>query len=81
MKKEDFLNKLRQATPIDFKMPAGEVEGIQYENTLQKFIETSEAVGAKVIADAPEGSDLNDLARLAYPEAKVFASHLPEIDF
>ena len=80
MKKEDFLNKLRQATHIDFKMPAGEVEGIQYENTLQKFIETSEAVGAKVIADAPEGSDLNDLARLAYPEAKVFASHLPEID-
>lgn len=79
MKKEDFLNKLRQATHIDFKMPAGEVEGIQYENTLQKFIETSEAVGAKVIADAPEGSDLNDLARLAYPEAKVFASHLPEI--
>ena len=79
MKKEDFLNKLRQATHIDFKMPAGEVEGIQYENTLQKFIETSEAVGAKVIADAPEGSDLNDLARLAYPEAKVFATHLPEI--
>ena len=79
MKKEDFLNKLRKNTHVQFDMPKTEVQGIQYEDTLKQFIEMTESVGGKVIADAPKGSDLNDLVRLAYPEAKVFASNLPEI--
>jgi len=75
MKKEDFLNKLRKNTHVQFDMPKTEVKGIQYEDTLKQFIEMTESV-----ADAPEGADLNDLARLAYPEAEVFATNLPEIN-
>ena len=65
MKKEDFLNKLRQNTHVQYDMPDMKIEGIQYENTLQ---------------EAEEGDDmLNEIVRMAYPEAKVFATHLPEI--
>ncbi len=80
MEKEDFLNKLRKNTHVQYDMPETNIEGIQYEDTLGQFIEMSKSVGACVIDDAPKGSDLNDLARLAYPDAEVFVSNLPEID-
>ena len=78
MKKEDFLNKLRKNTHVQYDMPDMKIEGIQYENTLQQFIEMTKAVGGHVI-EAQEGEDLNDLVKKAYPDAKVFATNLPEI--
>ena len=80
MEKEEFLNKLRKNTHVQYDMPEMNIKGIQYEDTLRQFIEMSKSVGAQVIDDAPKGSDLNDLARLAYPDAEVFASNLPEIN-
>ena len=80
MKKEDFLNKLRKNTHVQYDMPDMKIDGIQYEDTLQQFIDMTKAVGGHVIADAPEGSDFNDLVRLAYPDAEVFATNLPEIE-
>ena len=78
MKKEDFLNKLRKNTHVQYDMPDMKIDGIQYENTLQQFIEMTKAVGGHVI-EAQEGEDLNDLVKKAYPEAKVFATNLSEI--
>ena len=79
MKKEDFLNKLRQNTHVQYDMPDRKIEGIQYENTLQQFIDMTKSVGGHVM-EAEEGDDmLNEIVRMAYPEAKVFATHLPEI--
>ena len=78
MKKEDFLNKLRKNTHVQYDMPDMEIEGIRYEDTLQQFIEMTKSVGGHVI-EAKEGEDLNELIKKAYPEAKVFASNLPEI--
>lgn len=78
MKKEDFLNKLRQNTHVQYDMPDMKIEGIQYENTLQQFIDMTKSVGGHVI-EAKEGEEINELIRKAYPEAKVFASNLPEI--
>ena len=48
MKKEDFLNKLRKNTHVQFDMPAVDVKGIQYEDTLKQFIEMTESVGGQV---------------------------------
>ena len=79
MKKEELLNKLRKNTHVQFDMPAVEVKGIQYEDTLRQFVEMTESVGGHVI-EAKEGESLDELVKRAYPEAKVFASHLPEID-
>lgn len=79
MKKVDFLNKLRQNTHVQYDMPDMNIEGIQYENTLQQFIDMTKSVGGHVM-EAEEGDDmLNEIVRMAYPEAKVFATNLPEI--
>ena len=79
MKKEDFLNKLRQNTHVQYDMTDMKIEGIQYENTLQQFIDMTKSVGGHVM-EAEEGDDmLNEIVRMAYPEAKVFATNLPEI--
>ena len=78
MKKEDFLNNLRKNTHVQFDMPAVKIKGIQYEDTLKQFVEMTESVGGQVI-EAKEGESLDELVKKAYPEAKVFASHLPEI--
>ena len=79
MKKEDFLNKLRQNTHVQYDMHDMKIEGIQYENTLQQFIDMTKSVGGHVM-EAEEGDDmLNEIVRMAYPEAKVFATNLPEI--
>ena len=78
MKKEDFLNKLRKNTHVQFDMPKTEVQGIQYEGTLKQFIEMTKSVGGHVIV-AEKDESLDGLVKKAYPEAKVFASNLPEI--
>ena len=78
MKKEDFLNKLRKNTHVQYDMPDMKIDGIQYEDTLQQFIDMTKTVGGHVI-EAKEGEDFNEIVKKAYPEAKVFASNLPEI--
>ena len=78
MKKEDFLNKLRKNTHVQYDMPDMKIDGIQYEDTLQQFIEMTKTVGGHVI-EAKEGEDFNEIVKKAYPDAKVFASNLPEI--
>lgn len=78
MKKEDFLNKLRKNTHVQYDMPDMKIEGIQYGDTLKQFVEMTKSVGGFVI-EAKPGDDLNDLVRLAYPDAKVFTSNLPEM--
>ena len=79
MKKEDFLNKLRKNTHVQYDMPDMKIDGIQYVDILQQFIEMTKAVGGHVI-EAPKDDDPNDLVRMAYPDAEVFATNLPEIE-
>ena len=78
MKKEDFLNKLRKNTHVQYDMPDMNLKGIQYADTIQQFIEMTKSVGGHVI-EAKEGEDFNEIVKKAYPDAKVFASNLPEI--
>ena len=49
MKKEDFMNKLRKNTHVQFDMHAVDDKGIQYEDTLKQFIVMTESVGGKAI--------------------------------
>ena len=79
MKKEDFLNKLRKNTHVQYDMPGMKIDGIQYVDILQQFIEMTKAVGGHVI-EASKDDDPNDLVRMAYPDAEVFATNLPEIE-
>ena len=79
MNKEDFLNKLRKNTHVQYDMPDMKIDGIQYVDILQQFIEMTKAVGGHVI-EASKDDDPNDLVRMAYPDAEVFATNLPEIE-
>ena len=79
MKKEDFLNKLRQNTHFQYDMPKEEIKGIEYEDTFGQFVRMTETVGGHVINDVRKDADLNELVRRAYPDAKVFCSNLEEI--
>ena len=71
MKKEDFLNKLRKNTHVQFDMPSVEIKGIQYEDTLQQFVAMSLSVGAQVMRASKDDDMLNEIVRMAYPQAKV----------
>ena len=79
MKKEDFLNKLRKNTHVQFDKPSVEIKGIQYEDILQQFVAMSQSVGAHVMRASKDDDMLNEIVRMAYPQAKVFASNLPDI--
>lgn len=76
--KEELLQKLRSNTREQYDMPADEVKGITYSDTVAQFIEMSQAVGANVV-EAATGDSLDDIIRKAYPDAKVVASNLPEV--
>ena len=76
--KEELLQKLRSNTREQYDMPADEVKGITYADTVAQFIEMSQAVGANVV-EAATGDSLDDIIRKAYPDAKVVASNLPEV--
>ena len=78
MNKEAFLNKLRKNTHVQYDMPNMTIDGIQYENTIQQFVDMTQAVGGHVL-EVKTDEDLNEAIRRAYPEAKVLACHLPEI--
>ena len=79
MKKEDLLNKLRKNTYVQYDMPDIKIKGIQYEDTVNQFVRMVQVQGGKVIEADREDGLLNELVRIAYPEAKVFASNLAEI--
>ena len=76
--KEELLQKLRHNTREQYDMPADDVQGITYDDTVAQFIAMSQAVGANVVEAAP-GDKLDDIIRKAYPDAKVVASNLPEV--
>ena len=76
--KEELLQKLRSNTREQYDMPADDIQGITYDDTVAQFIEMSQAVGAHVV-EAATGDSLDDIRRKAYPDAKVVASSLPEV--
>ena len=76
--KEELLQKLRSNTREQYDMPADDIQGITYDDTVAQFIEMSQAVGANVV-EAATGDCLDDIIRKAYPDAKVVASNLPEV--
>ncbi len=76
--KEELLQKLRSNTREQYDMPADDIQGITYDDTVAQFIEMSQAVGANVV-EAATGDSLDDIIRKAYPDAKVVASCLPEV--
>ncbi|HEY9551418.1 MAG TPA: LUD domain-containing protein [Prevotella sp.] len=78
MNKEELFAKLRRNTLEKVPMPDMHMDAIQYEDVFGQFVKMTETVGGKVV-EARKTDDLNQLIRNLYPDARVFASHLPFI--
>lgn len=76
--KNELLEKLRHNTHQQYDMPADDIKGITYDDTIAQFVEMSRQVGSNVIT-AQKGDSLDDIVRRAYPDAKVIASNLPQL--
>lgn len=79
--KADILNKYRNNKPesLSFDKPdLGVLKPTVYPDPEVAFISMSNTVGAEVVR-LKKDEDINTLIRNLYPNAKVFASNLPEI--
>ena len=77
--KDDILKKYRANVREKFDMPdLSDIKAITYADPLVQFIQMTESVGGHVI-EVKEGQDVNQLVKDMYPDAKEFASNLPEI--
>ena len=79
--KDIILNKLRQNTGETYDMPQlDELNPITYIDPVAEFIQkTTTTAGARLI-EMKEGELLNDIIRQAYPESKIIASNLPNME-
>ncbi len=79
--KEEILSRYRRNMKVEgrYEMPdLDALKGVEYAAPVEQFRRMSETVGGKVVS-LGEGEDVNMLIKRLYPEAKVFASNLPEI--
>ena len=77
--KEDILKKYRANVREKFDMPdLSDIKAITYPDPLLQFMNMTKNVGGNAI-EVSKGTDINDLIRELYPDAKEIASNLPEI--
>ena len=76
---QGILKRYRANVREKFDMPdLSDIKAITYANPLVQFIKMTESVGGHVI-EVKEEQDINQLVKEMYPDAKEFASNLPEI--
>jgi len=77
--KEDILKRYRSHVREKYDMPdLSDIKAITYPDPLAQFIQMSRNVGGRVV-EVEAGSDINQLIKSIYPDAKEIASNLPEI--
>ncbi|MDE6689270.1 MAG: LUD domain-containing protein [Prevotella sp.] len=81
MSKQQILDALRRHTRETYEMPdLSRLTPITYADPVAEFKQkTTTIAGAKLI-EMQEGDDLNAIVRQAYPEARVIASNLPDVE-
>lgn len=78
-KKDEILNKLKEYSGEKYEMPDIDLlDGVVYPNTIEKFVETSKAVGGDAVVLKPNETCDEVLTKL-YPDAKRIGSNLSEI--
>ncbi|MCR5818551.1 MAG: LUD domain-containing protein [Prevotella sp.] len=79
--RENILKRLRDNTRETYDMPAmNGLTPITFANPVAEFVaKTTTTAGARIL-EMKEGDNLNDLVRQAYPDAKIIASNLTDVD-
>lgn len=76
--KNSILKNIASHIQEKYEMPDIDLEGIQYEDKINQFIEVSRIVGGEAI-ELTQGQSINQIIREKYPDVTVIASNLPEI--
>jgi L-lactate dehydrogenase complex protein LldG len=76
--KDTILSSIKKNISESFDMPDISIKGVQYADKLAQFIDISKAVGGDAQL-VEKGEDINEKIRQLYPNAKTFASNVPEI--
>ncbi|MFV0522538.1 MAG: lactate utilization protein C [Mangrovibacterium sp.] len=78
--KNDILNNVNRHISTRYDMPdLDHITGIEYEDKLEKFMQMCKAVGGEARILRPE-EDVNEVIKSLYPDTKVIASNIPEIN-
>lgn len=79
--RENILKRLRDNTRETYDMPAmNGLTPITFANPVAEFVaKTTTTAGARIL-EMKDGDNLNDLVRQAYPDAKIIASNLTDVD-
>jgi len=79
--RENILKRLRDNTRETYDMPAmNGLNPITFANPVAEFVaKTTTTAGARIL-EMKEADNLNDLVRQAYPDAKIIASNLTDVD-
>ena len=79
--RENILKRLRDNTRETYDMPAmNGLNPITFANPVAEFVaKTTTTAGARIL-EMKDGDNLNDLVRQAYPDAKIIASNLTDVD-
>lgn len=78
--KQDILGRIRAGIRERYEMPSlADLQATVFPDPLEAFITASLAAGRKVVEISPS-SDINATVRELFPDAKVIASNLPEIN-
>ncbi len=73
------MKKYRANVREQYDMPdLSDIRAITYPDPLLQFMNMTKSVGGNAI-EVEKGSDINELIRELYPDAKEIASNLPEI--
>ena len=74
----EILKNIKKHTHEQYDMPEIAINGIQYADKVDQFVQTSKAVGGDAIF-LDENEDINEKIKALYPEAKNIASSLAEV--
>lgn len=77
--KNSILENVKRHISTQYDMPDLDIDGIQYPDKIAQFIDISKAVGGHAVL-LNEGENINAIISGLYPDAKVIASNLPEIN-
>ena len=79
--RENILKRLRDNTRETYDMPAmNGLNPITFANPVAEFVAKTTTTAGASILEMKKDDNLNDLVRQAYPDAKIIASNLTDVD-
>jgi L-lactate dehydrogenase complex protein LldG len=76
--KESILSNIRKNIHHTYERPTIDIKAVVYNDPVTQFVNISKTVGGEAII-VDENERIDDLIKTRFPDAKTFASNIPEI--